>query len=556
MKKSINFALFVLLTIFYSFSPFPSYSQVFSDIDTIENPSDIDSLVFKNDILDVNDSYIKNSIIPKHLYVISENDMNTEEQTMISTLQGLVATKSDQQIYVLSSNEPDYQIWLKDLNANHNVKYTNIKDPWKLLSKFKNHINGYILYSNLNSPSINNACSLASLKDSIVIEKSLESKIKSIGITNLIQDCSHTDKYWAYNNLWNLGLNHSTVIELSPSKSMALRDYAIISKSLMFYEDDVSDSLLRDTIFKSMADPARCLGWGPDEHTNVSIASKFGVDVIASDWSYNLSVLSSYPTNPQHQSSNDKLPKEDGVHYMTFIMSDGDNQQWLLGSNYSSKSWYGSSNRGNFNLGWSISPSLYYLAPTVFSKYYESASFPKYNDNYVVPPSGNGYMYPSKFPINKLGSYTKRLNDYMQKVDQRNVLILDDEAFYRKDLWDNYTCHSHINGLFYLNYEKNSSYAGKIIWSNNKPIVSCRDLLWEGLENEEELIKNINNRIDLGYTNIESPDSYTFVYVHVWSKTMDNVQDVVTKLNKNSKVRIVTPDTFIKLIQKNISPTT
>ena len=39
-----------------------------------------------------------------------------------------------------------------------------------------------------------------------------------------------------------------------------------------------------------------CLGWGPDEHTNVSIASSFGIDTIAADWSYNLSVLSSYPS--------------------------------------------------------------------------------------------------------------------------------------------------------------------------------------------------------------------------------------------------------------------
>ena len=34
---------------------------------------------------------------------------------------------------------------------------------------------------------------------------------------------------------------------------------------------------------------------------------------------------------------------------------------------------------------------------------------------------------------------------------------------------------------------------------------------------------------------------------------MDNVNDVITKLNKNPKVRIVTPDTFVKLIQNNIS---
>ncbi|MBB6714882.1 GxGYxYP domain-containing protein [Clostridium gasigenes] len=557
MKKSIKISSFILLTLLYSFSPILSYSGTLSDINLMKKPSNcnIYSSFFKDDILDSNDSYIKNSIIPKHLYVISENDMSNEEKTMISTLQGLVATKSDHQIYILSSNEPDYQIWLKDLNDNHNVEYTNIRDPWQLLSKLKNYINGYILYSNLKGPSINNACSLASLEASIVIEESLESKIKSAGVSNLIKDCRDTDKYWAYNNLWNLGLNHSTVIELSPSKYIALRDYSIMSKSLIFYEDDVSDSSLRDTIFKSMDNTSRCLGWGPDEHTNVNIASKFGVDVIASDWSYNLSVLSSYPLATHNQKSNNEIPKEDGVHYITFIMSDGDNQQWFLGSNYSSKSWYGSKSRGNFNLGWSISPSLYYLAPTVFSKYYESASSPKYNDNYVVPPSGNGYMYPSKFPIDKLGNYTKRLNEYMKKVDQKNVLILDDEAFYRKDLWDNYTCHSNINGLFYLNYEKNSTYDGKIIWSNNKPIVSCRDLLWEGLENEEQLINNVNNRINLGYTDIKSPDSYTFVYVHVWSKTMDNVQYVVTKLNENSKVRIVTPDTFMKLIQKNITPT-
>ena len=213
---------------------------------------------------------------------------------------------------------------------------------------------------------------------------------------------------------------------------MSLRDYAILSKSLIFYENDVNDSSLREAIFSSMDDGGRILGWGPDEHTNVSIASSFGIDMIAADWSYNLSVLSSYPSTSKVQNINKEVPEEDGVHYVTFIMSDGDNQQWLLGSNYNTKDWFGSPYRGNFNLGWSLSPSLYYLAPTVFNKYYEAASSSKYNDNYIVAASGN-------------------------------------------------------------------------------------------------------------------------VYVHVWSNTMDNVNDVITKLNKNPKVRIVTPDTFVKLIQNNIS---
>lgn len=500
----------------------------------------------------ITDTYIKNYKMPKYLYVISEDNMTNEEKTMIATLQGLISNKSEKQIYILSPSEPDYEIWLKDLKTIYNVKYKTIKDPWKLIDIFNSYIDGYVLYSNVKSPSINNACTLASLKNSVAIEESIESIINKHGITNLIQDCINTDKYWAYNNLWNSGLNHSIVIELPSDKFTSLRDYAIMSKSLIFYEDNLSDTSLRETIFNSMDDGGHILGWGPDEYTNVSIASKYGVDIIAADWSYNLSVLSSYPSTPKTQKSNTEFIDEDGVHYVTFIMSDGDNQQWLLGSNYSVKNWFGSPYRGNFNLGWSISPSIYYLAPTVFDKYYKSASHSKYSDNFVVPASGNGYMYPSKFPFEKLGDYTKRLNEYMAIVDQHYILILDDDAFYKKDLWDKYTNNSNINGLLYLNYYKNNSYEGKIVWSNNKPVVSCRDLLWGGLEDETELINNINTRVNLGYTDIKNPNSYTFVYVHVWSNTMDNVNDVITKLNKNPKVRIVTPDVFMRLIEKNI----
>ena len=541
MKKYLKIFSTILLTLIYFIEPihhkFNTYIQTFN-----------------YSIIDNSGSYIKNSIIPKKLYVISENDMTKAEQTMITTLQGIVSSKSNEQIYILSDSEPDYKLWLEDLKKNYNVKYKLIKDPWKLLKIFKSYVDGYILYTTFNPPSINNACSLASLKNSLAIDEAIEEKVKEQGLTKLVKDCRDTDKYWAFNTLWNSGLNHSTVIEISPDKPLALRDYAITSKSLVFYEDNVNDFSFRESIFKSMDDNGHCLGRGPDEHTNVTIASKHGIDVTAADWSYNLSVLSSYTSIPRKQKQESNFKGEDGVHYVTFIMSDGDNQQWMLGSNYSSKNWFGSPYRGDFNLGWSINKSLYYLAPTVFHKYYESAGSSKYFDNFVTSPSGNGYMYPSKFPINKLDSYTNTLSEYMKKVDQNYVLILDDEALYKTNIWDRYTCHDNIHGLLYLNYYKNNSYEGKIVWSNNKPIVSCRDLLWWGLESETNIVDNINKRINLGYTDIKNPNSYSFVYVHVWSNTMDNVNNVITKLNQNPKVRIVTPNTFMKLINENVKP--
>lgn len=539
MKKYLKIFSAILLSLIYFIGPihykFNPYIQTFN-----------------HSIIDNSGSYIKNSVIPKKLYVISENDMTKAEQTMITTLQGIVSSKSNEQIYILSDSEPDYKLWLEDLKKNYNVKYKVIKNPWKLLKTFKSYVDGYILYTTFNPPSINNACSLASLKNSLAIDEAIEEMVKEQGLTKLVEDCRNTDKYWAFNTLWNSGLNHSTVIEISPDKPMALRDYAITSKSLVFYEDNVNDSSFRESIFKSMDDNGHCLGWGPDEHTNVTIASKYGIDVTAADWSYNLSVLSSYPSTPQKQRQDANFKVEDGVHYVTFIMSDGDNQQWMLGSNYSAKNWFGSNYRGDFNLGWSINKSLYYLAPTVFHKYYESANSSKYFDNFVTSPSGNGYMYPSKFPINKLDSYTKILSEYMKNVDQNYVLILDDDALYKTNVWDKYTSNDNIHGLFYLNYYKNNSYEGKIVWSNNKPIVSCRDLLWWGLESENNLIDNINKRINLGYTDIKNPNSYSFVYVHVWSNTMDNVNDVINKLSQNPRVRIVTPNNFMKLINENV----
>ncbi|MBD8047807.1 MAG: protein phosphatase [Clostridium argentinense] len=527
-KKFLNkfFIFFILSTIFIN-SLTPSYGICSKDF-----------------------HYIKNSKKPEYLYVIDQNNMTSAENVMISTLQGLVSNYSTSQIYTLNSSEPDYAIWLEDLKNNYAVKYEVVKDPWELLDKFKSYVDGYILYSNKtkNDPSINNACSLASLKKSLVVEESLEDKVKSYGITKLQGDCRNTDKYWAYNNLWNSGLNHSIVIQLSPDKSAPLRDYAIMAKCLVFFEETSEDLPLSNKVFSSMDKNSICLGWGSDEYNNVMTASKHGVSLVAADWSYNLTVLSGFPSMPLNQKESPSPLTEDDVHYVTFIMSDGDNQQWNLGNNFSSQKWYDSPHKGSFNMGWSITPSMYYLSPTVLNLYYKNAN----KDYFIVSPSGNGYMFPSKFPNITLDYFVKNLNDYMGKVDQKYVAIIDDNAFLKVSIWDKYTKECNIKGLFYLNYKKHNDYCGEIIWSNDKPVVSCRDILWDGLEDEDMLVAEINKRIDLGYTDIHNKNSYSFVYVHAWSKDMNSIKNVVTKLSKNPKVRIVTPDGFMTLINKNL----
>ncbi|AGF58096.1 hypothetical protein B0P06_003592 [Clostridium saccharoperbutylacetonicum] len=503
----------------------------------------------------INSPYIRNKIIPNFLYVISLDSMSSSERTMVASLQGLVNNHCSFQIYTLTSSEPDYKIWLNDLKKNNNIQCKIISDPWQLVEIYKDYIDGYVLYSNKSpkDPSINNACTFASLNKAIVIEESIEAKVKKMGI-GFKEDCRNTGESWAYDNLWNKGLNHLTVIELSPDKDAALRDYAIMSKSLIFYEDSINKTVLRDKVFSSMDKGFTCLGWGPDEFINVSVASKHGVSVVAADWAYNLTTLSSFPTSRSLKKYPLGTPKEEDVHYVTFIMSDGDNLQWNLGNNYSSTKWFGNTNRDKLSLGWSMTPALYYLAPTVFNIYYKSISNEKTYNNFIVPPSGNGYMYPSKFDIKKLSEYINTLNEYMKIVDEKYLEVIDDYAFYNTEIWNRFTEKSNIQGLFYLDYTRHDNFGGKIIWSNNKPIVSCRDLLWNSIEDEDELVNKINARVKSGETNIHTSEAYTFVYIHVWSKDLNNVETVINKLKENPKVRITTPEVFMELIRNNITP--
>lgn len=499
-------------------------------------------------------NYTKNPVLPKSLYVVSIDSMTPSEKTLIASLQGIVNNRCSSQIYTLNSSQPDYKIWLEDLRNNYKVSYETLKDPWCLLDIYKNFIEGYVLYSSKipKDPSINNACSLASLNNAIVVDEVIENKVRQTGITKIKGDCRNTDENWAYNNLWNKGLNHSIAIQLSPDKAAPLRDYAIMAKSLIFYEESKDKTSLRDRVFSSLKNDGICLGWGPDEFINVSTASKYGVSVVAADWSYNLTTLSAFPSIPVSKLTSLNPPKEAAVHYVTFIMSDGDNQQWNLGSNYCSSKWFGAPNRDKLNLGWTMSPSLYYLAPTVFKLYNNSIRLEKEANNFIVSPSGNGYMYPSKFDKTKLTPYINELNDYMGKVDEKYVSILDDSAFKDIELWNKFTSTSNIKGLFYLDYTRHDNYNGQILWSNDKPIVSCRDLLWSNIQSEKELVKKINDRVASGQINLCNSDAYTFVYVHVWSKNVSNVESVINKLRLNSKVRVVTPECFMDLIITNV----
>jgi hypothetical protein len=133
------------------------------------------------------------------------------------------------------------------------------------------------------------------------------------------------------------------------------------------------------------------------------------------------------------------------VHYVTFVVTDGDNVQWNLGG---FPGYFNQYARGGFNMGWSLSPALADLAPSVLRWHFDNSSNAPRADFFIAGPSGSGYFYPSMVPPTDLDLEVQRLNDLADRADMEIVQILDFNSFNRPDLWNKYLTQPNIQSLF------------------------------------------------------------------------------------------------------------
>jgi hypothetical protein len=309
-----------------------------------------------------------------------------------------------------------------------------------------------------------------------------------------------------------------------------------LTDSFTFY-DGVTD--WRKQVLGGLDLGATLLGWGTSEYDMVNQASREGVTTIPTDLASNLSVLSSIHSIEGLTQNEGPRPATQRKHYVSFVVSDGDNVAWDLRG---LQQYYGNADRGRFSVGYGISPSLVDLAPSALRWYYENASRGAARDQFIAGPSGGGYAYPSRMISDDLDRFVGRLNAYMGMADLGIAEILDDQdSFDRTDLWSKYLRQPNIDALFYFGTDAR----GRIGWVNNKPVVGQRDTLWAGVTDESTLIREINSRPASPTT----ADGYTLILVHCWTKSLSDIKTVVDGLGPN--VEVVTPQEFVSLIQQN-----
>ena len=474
---------------------------------------------------------------PDTVFVVYDDNFTEDEVLIIQTLQGILA-KEKPAIY--RDVGTGSTIWINDLISKGLItpSYLFQDNFIGLISNFKDQIKGYVTCE-LHTTSSNIAISLAGILNAIPVTEKNIGLMESLEIP-LLYDLRDKNYNWLLNN-FSGSFNKNVVIYQDTIKDLCLGDYSVFTNSLHFFEDIHSE--LVDTVFNNMQTNSFLLGWGKDEYQTVKKASNYSISVLPADYSYNLSLLTNMNSNISQKKHETNTKNIDSVHTVCFVMSDGDNIQWLLNWFITDTRWFGNNNRGQLDIGWTISPALSELAPTVMRKIYETSSNTAFGKDYFIAgPSGSGYIYPENFK--DLEIYTQQLNSYMQKSDLNIVNIIGNnfDDFYLYSFLEK----PNINALFYYDFSNYSNHNGSIKFINNKPIISARFNLWGGFNSTKTLSNKINNLPKNPY--LES--GYSLIPVHNWSNSVDSILLCSELFNEN--VRVVSPDKFVNLIKQNL----
>ncbi|MDR1809159.1 MAG: T9SS type A sorting domain-containing protein [Prevotella sp.] len=419
-----------------------------------------------------------------------------------------------------------------------------------LLARYAGRFSGYIL-CDARASSVNVAFSLCAPLNAIAVPADVEQQAVSAGYAKVL-DVRGKDEAWALANYGGqLSRTIASYQAVNDDRALYVGDYSAFAGALQFWDDSATGTLA-NTVYSRMNPCAVYFGWGAGEYATVEQISQRSAMIHPSDWSPNLSVLSNIPAKlPRQKTQPTEYKVVENVHAVCFVITDGDNIQWLSGSLNNTGNW-ANPDKARLNLGWTVSPAFAELAPALYRKYIENALTTDGARNYLVAgPSGAGYYFPSIYP--QLAAQTSFMNRILKKADLNIVNIIDKDGNHNPD---EYLKQSNVDALFYYSYgSQYQGLNGAIKWYKDKPSIGGRFTLWGNsddgsAETRERVCKTLADKLNSQSTNIRSASGYSLIPVHIWTMGPSDVLNCINKLNAN--VRVVSPDEFVWLVRKNV----
>lgn len=473
---------------------------------------------------------------PKELWVIQHNPQKPAEMMLAETLQGLTASNRERKIWLKSGG--GYQVILDQMQS-EGVKLHDVTSAWDLLKPFAKSIKGAIIYK-LGTPSVNVAASLCGPMQCVAIDESMLDRAKSEGL-EIIQDVRGMDDKACYDKYKQL-FKHGTLINQSFNAASHLRDFGVARHSFIFGE---VDKAFRIKVCGELGPQTIAYGWGREEDW-VGEVSEGGATAVAADWNTNLSVLEHLPARKLKCPASPQIKPEDNVNYVAFVMSDGDNVQFMCGGFLTDTKFWASPLRGKFPMSWEISTMLAEVAPRILEQIYETATP---NDGITAGPGLPGYTYlhyqPDRTATAKQSSHYLKLSgmDVVGTIN-KNIGTME-EAIPLLDLPE-------ITGILYKDFNPYNRRKGAMIWHDGKPCLSYKFDLRPNIDKPDTIAAEVAK---MPAKPLTDDGSYALVNVLAWAKwdfggPMESVQRTIDLLPKNT--RVVTANQLIELMRRNL----
>lgn len=466
---------------------------------------------------------------PDTLFMVGFSHLSPSQQFTAVSLQGLLAKTKP-----VILTEMGAAAFRADLPLHYGITldstyYNNFAG---LIQHFRNQVNGYIL-CNWQDSTTDAAISVCAMMNAFAVAPQDTALMDSLGLPQVYSTIGKGE-VWSYDSFRN-NYSKKIVAIQDPAKCTFLSDYMIFSGGMDYWDLPLSDQ--SSQILSGMDINGALMGWSL-EFMLTSAASQHSLHVHASDFSANLSAYSNLdaPCRQVNHSADTLL--RPGVHTVCFLMTDGDNIQWLGNDFISSSNWFGCPRRGEVNLGWTISPALAELGPTQMKHIYDSAATtPSGRDGFVSGPSGIGYFYPDLCANpDSVAAITGRM---MQKADL-SIMNVIAQGYNRASLKP-FLDQPNIDAILFYEYSNYSGLNGFSDCIDGKPVISGRFNLNTG----DNVAWTLAQKLDTMPKNPYSPDGYSLVPVNVWADNVDSVIACMRLLD--STVRVVTPESFVKL---------
>jgi hypothetical protein len=230
-----------------------------------------------------------------------------------------------------------------------------------------------------------------------------------------------------------------------------------------------------------------------------------------------------------------QLDLSDTGDAVSFIMSDGDNVQWFMGSFCMDKNYWASPDHGSYPVGWGAPLACLDQACPDAAAYLVDTQ----PDTSTVNLHAGGYYYPDllgkrldpEARRNVLTTHAKRLNHFMQRSGGTTLMFLcmDMDSADAREAYAVFAREiENLTGMFSIQYYPYEGGNGKVYWVKNAqgqdiPVVTAKYAIWANLDHERggtpaKIARLINSDAK------EDPSLLAWTIVHTWSgfKKIDN----------------------------------